>query len=47
LTDDLREAFSGNINGLLLSVRIHQSCPLTAPLKCLETVKINYMVLVL
>src|SRR5437762_560526 len=44
LTDDLQEAFSSTIPSALLSVRIHRSCALTTPLKCLEALKIYYKV---
>ena len=44
LTDDLQEAFSPTIPSALLPVRIHRSCALTAPLKCLEALKIHYKV---
>lgn len=45
LTDDLQESFSEEVNpSSLLSVRIQRSCALTAPLKCLESLKIHYKV---
>jgi hypothetical protein len=44
LTDDLQEAFSADIPSALLSIRIQRSCSLTAPLKCLETLRVNYKV---
>ena len=47
LTDDLQESFSSDIRSTLLAVRIQRSCALTLPLKCLETLKINYKVCVL
>jgi hypothetical protein len=45
LTNDLQEAFSTIIPNTLLSIRIQRSCSLTAPLKCLEALKINYKVI--
>jgi hypothetical protein len=44
LTDDLQESLSSKIPSTLLSIRIQRSCALTMPLKCLETLKINYKV---
>src|SRR5579871_1227426 len=44
LTDDLREAFERDIKSPSLSVRIQRTCSLTAPLKCLELLRINYKV---
>ena len=45
LTDDFREAFEGDIDGPLLSIRVLRTCPLTTPLKCLDLLKISYKVM--